>query len=127
MRYTSPLVVTLLLAQLPSLHAADRQNILIALANDMSSVHTSAAGCKGFSTPNIDRLAKRGVMPRNGYRGIRECSPFRAAFFTGRDLWMNKEVVQSMGASTIVRAMIASSFPNCIEPVRETFFVSLPV
>lgn len=73
MRYTSPFDATLLLAQLPSLHAADRQNILIALANDMSWAHTSAAGCKGFSTPNTDQLAKRGVMLRNEYCGVPEC------------------------------------------------------
>jgi len=71
--------------------AADRPNILIAIADDMSWAHTSAAGCKGVRTPNIERLAKSGVMFRNGFCGAPGCSPSRAAFFTGRHVWMNEE------------------------------------
>ncbi len=77
-----------------NLQAADlvsRPNILIAIADDMSWPHTSIAGCKGVSTPNIDRVARSGVLFRNGFCGAPGCSPSRAAFFTGRHVWMNEE------------------------------------
>ncbi|MDZ4290104.1 MAG: sulfatase [Prosthecobacter sp.] len=68
-----------------------RPNILIAIADDMSWAHTSAARCKGVSTPNIDRVARNGVVFRNGICAAPGCSPSRAAFFTGRHVWMNEE------------------------------------
>ena len=68
-----------------------RPNILIAIADDMSWAHTSIAGCKGVRTPNIDRVAKSGVLFRNGYCGAPGCSPSRAALLTGRHVWMNEE------------------------------------
>jgi N-sulfoglucosamine sulfohydrolase len=68
-----------------------RPNILIAIADDMSWAHTSIAGCKSVHTPNIDRVAKAGVMFRNGFCGAPGCSPSRAALLTGRHVWMNEE------------------------------------
>ena len=70
---------------------AARPNILIAVADDMSWAHTSIAGCRGVRTPNIDRVARGGVLFRNGFCGAPGCSPSRAAFFTGRHIWMNEE------------------------------------
>ena len=70
---------------------AARPNILIAIADDMSWAHTSVAGCKGVSTPAIDRVARSGVRFRNGFAGAPGCSPSRAALFTGRHVWMNEE------------------------------------
>ena len=75
----------------PASDGADRPNILVAIADDMSWLHTSIAGCKGVNTPNIDRVAKSGVHVRNGYCGAPGCSQSRAAFFTGRHVWMNEE------------------------------------
>ena len=56
-----------------------RPNILIAIADDMSWAHTSVAGCKAVRTPNLDRVARSGVMFRNGFCGAPGCSPSRAA------------------------------------------------
>lgn len=66
-------------------------NILIAIADDMSWAHTRVAGCQSVQTPNISRVALRGVVFRNGYCGAPGCSPSRAAFLTGRHVWMNEE------------------------------------
>ncbi len=71
--------------------STSRPNVLIAIADDMSWAHTSIAGCKGVNTPNIDRVARNGVLFRNGFCGAPGCSPSRAAFFIGRHVWMNEE------------------------------------
>ena len=68
-----------------------RPNVLLAIADDMSWPHTSIAGCKAIHTPNIDRVARSGVVFRHGFCGAPGCSPSRAALLIGRHVWMNEE------------------------------------
>ena len=66
------MLAALLLAPLIALPAADtprpvRPNILIAMADDLSHVHTSFAGYPAVKTPAIDRVAREGVYFRNAF------------------------------------------------------------
>jgi len=70
---------------------ADRPNILIAIADDQSYPHTSAYGDPVIKTPAFDRVAKNGVLFRNAFTPAPGCSPMRAAFLTGREIWQNRE------------------------------------
>lgn len=90
----------LLLSGCPSGVGADRPNILFAIWDDVSYPHVSAAGSTMVSTPAFDRLAAEGVMFRNAYAPAPGCSPTRAAFLTGRHIWM----IEQAGTH-------ASSFP----------------
>lgn len=74
-----------------SLLADDRPNVLIAIADDQSFPHTSAYGAPGISTPAFDRIAKSGVLFRNAFTPAPGCSPMRAAFLTGREIWQIRE------------------------------------
>ena len=67
---------------------AQGPNILFAIWDDVSYPHVSAAGSKMVSTPAFDRVASEGVMFRNAYAPAPGCSPTRAAFLTGRHIWM---------------------------------------
>lgn len=67
--------------------AGDRPNILIAIADDQSYPHTSAYGDPAIKTPGFDRVAKSGVLFRNAFTPAPGCSPMRAAFLTGREIW----------------------------------------
>jgi uncharacterized sulfatase len=80
-------------------HAADegRPNILLAIADDMSWAHTSMAGCTAVKTPNMDRVARSGVLFRNGFCAAPGCAPSRAALLTGRHVWMNEEASVHFG------------------------------
>ncbi len=64
-----------------SLHAAERPNIIVILADDMGY---SDPGCYGgeVETPNLDRLAENGLRYRQFYNGARSC-PTRASLLTG--------------------------------------------
>ena len=66
---------------------ADRPNILIAIADDQSFPHTSAYGTSQIKTPGFDRVAKQGVLFQNAFTPAPGCSPMRAAFLTGREIW----------------------------------------
>ena len=71
--------------------AADRPNILIAIADDQSYPHCSTYGDPVVSTPGFDRVAKAGVLFRSAFTPAPGCSPMRAAFLTGREIWQNRE------------------------------------
>jgi uncharacterized sulfatase len=71
-----------------SIAAEDRPNILLAISDDQSWAHTSAAGYKAVHTPNFDRVAKAGVRFTNCIGGSPGCSPSRASLLTGRHTWM---------------------------------------
>lgn len=89
--------VTGLAAERTQAGGATRPNILLAIADDMSWAHTSIAGCKGVRTPNIDRVARRGVLFNNCFSGAPSCSPSRAVLLTGRHVWMNEEASVHFG------------------------------
>ena len=85
---TVPVLLVLLLAFAhSSLAAADaapvRPNILFCIADDWSG-HAGALGDKVVRTPNIDRLAKGGVVFKNAFCAAPSCTPSRAAMLTGR-------------------------------------------
>lgn len=64
-----------------------RPNILIAISDDQSFAHTSAAGFKALRTPAFDRVAREGILFRNAFAASPGCSPCRAALLTGRHTW----------------------------------------
>ena len=62
-------------------------NILIAISDDQSYLHTSAAGCAAVRTPVFDRVAHEGILFRNCFAASPGCSPSRASLLTGRHPW----------------------------------------
>jgi arylsulfatase A-like enzyme len=59
-------------------------NVLIILVDDLGYADVGFQGCKDIPTPNMDRLAKSGVICTNGYVTHPFCSPTRAGLLTGR-------------------------------------------
>lgn len=71
--------------------AARRPNILFAIADDQSWLHTSAAGEKAVRTPGFDRVAQLGVHFTQAFSASPGCAPSRAAILTGRSPWQLRE------------------------------------
>jgi arylsulfatase A-like enzyme len=67
--------------------AADRPNILFAIADDLSYPHMSAYGTTWVTTPAFDRVASQGILFQNGYTPNAKCGPSRASVLTGRQAW----------------------------------------
>ncbi|WP_346333717.1 sulfatase [Prosthecobacter sp. SYSU 5D2] len=62
----------------------DRPNVVLILADDLGWSDTTLHGTtKYYQTPNIDRLAKRGMTFTRGYSASPLCSPTRSAILTG--------------------------------------------
>jgi arylsulfatase A-like enzyme len=70
-----------------SLTAADmrRPNVIVILADDLGWSDTTLYGnTKYYQTPNLERLAKRGMTFTKAYSASPLCSPTRSALLTGQ-------------------------------------------
>ena len=71
--------------------STQRPNILFAISDDQSFVHTSFAGCEFINTPAFDRVAREGVYFSNCIAGSPGCAPSRSSIITGRYHWQNEQ------------------------------------
>lgn len=72
----------------PSLHAAEapastKPNIVFIMADDLGYTDLACYGSRYYETPNIDRLASRGMMFLNHHH-CQNCAPTRAALLSGQ-------------------------------------------
>ncbi len=63
----------------------NRPNIVLIIADDLSYGDVGFNGSRQIETPNLDRLAARGVVCRQGYVSSAVCSPSRAGLITGKN------------------------------------------
>ncbi len=76
---------------------ADRPNILLVIADDWSNGHSGIQGCPWIKTPAFDRVAREGMLFRNGFTSNPKCSPCRASILTGRNTWQLDEACNHFG------------------------------
>lgn len=83
---TLALLICLYTASL--LHAQKKPNILVIMGDDIGQSDISAFthGLMGFQTPNIDRLAKEGIMFTD-YYAENSCTAGRSTFITGQSCY----------------------------------------
>src|SRR6267143_3977566 len=79
------LLTTILYLQSPVFAQAKKPNILVIFGDDIGQTNVSAysMGVMGYKTPNIDRVAKEGMMFTD-YYAEQSCSAGRASFITGQ-------------------------------------------
>ena len=85
----SLVILAIVSAVSPSLlHAADalnrRPNVLMIVVDDMNDWVGCLGGHPDVQTPNIDRLAQRGLLFTNAHCAAPVCNPSRVATLTGR-------------------------------------------
>jgi arylsulfatase A-like enzyme len=86
------LLFTLASLSLSASAADSRPNILFVFTDDHASHAISAYGSKLNQTPNIDRLAKEGMIFRNCFVGNSICAPSRATILTGKHTHQNGQI-----------------------------------
>ena len=62
----------------------NQPNIVFIMADDLGYADLSSNGSRHCATPNIDRIAERGVRLRQAYANSAVCSATRLALITGR-------------------------------------------
>ncbi len=68
---------------LPKHWKGGKPNFVIIFCDDLGYADVGCFGAKGFTTPNIDRMAAEGMRFTDFYVGAPFCSPSRAAILTG--------------------------------------------
>ena len=65
---------------------SDKQHILIVMADQLTALALGCYGNQEVKSPNIDRLAEKGVMFESAYSSSPLCTPARYAFMTGQNI-----------------------------------------
>lgn len=66
---------------------ASKPNVIIIYADDLGYGDVSCYGAKKVATPNIDRLAKKGIRFTNAHTTAATCTPSRYSLLTGEYAW----------------------------------------
>ena len=93
-------------------HIADlgRPNILFMMSDDHAYQAISAYDDRLITTPNIDRLAKEGMVFTDAHSGSAVCTPTRYGILTGRYCWRSR----------LKRGVLGGYSPALVEPNRRT-------
>ncbi len=77
------------LAACSALGAADapKPNILLLMSDQHRADRVAASGNPAIHTPNLDHLAKGGILFGNAWSSTPTCTPARAALLTGMSPW----------------------------------------
>jgi len=88
MFYCSPLILAVMLATGIAWAADEKPNILVVWGDDIGQSNISAytMGLMGYRTPNIDRIAKEGMIFTD-YYGEQSCTAGRSSFITGQSVF----------------------------------------
>ena len=77
-------LLTLLLVFSAALHAGETPNVLVIMADDCTYNDLPVYGGQNAKTPNIDRLAREGLVFNRAYLAEAMCQPCRAELSSGK-------------------------------------------
>lgn len=90
-RLLSQIVFVVAITSTITVRAADRPNVLFCFADDWGRYMSAYAAVDGrptpndvVKTPNLDRLAREGVLFKNAFVGSPSCTPCRSALLSGQ-------------------------------------------
>jgi arylsulfatase A-like enzyme len=75
-----------------------KPNIILIFADDLGWKDVGYQGSDFYETPNIDRLAKQGMVFRSGYAAAGNCAPSRASMLSGT--YTPRHGVYAVGSTT---------------------------
>jgi len=93
---------------------AKQPNIVIMYADDLGFGDVGCYGAKTIPTPNIDRLAKEGLVFHQGYASAATCTPSRYSLLTGSYPWRNKRAAILPGDAPLIIDPEAGTLPGML-------------
>lgn len=80
-----PILLILFLSACQSVQPGKKKpNVLFILVDDYGYTDCSIMGSKYYETPNVDRIAREGMIFTDGYATCQVCSPSRASIMSGK-------------------------------------------
>ncbi|WP_321343088.1 arylsulfatase [uncultured Draconibacterium sp.] len=92
-----------------------KPNIVIIYLDDLGYGDVGAYGTTEIKTPNIDRLAKEGVMFTDGHASSATCTPSRYALLTGVYPWRNKDAKILPGTAPLIIDTAQITIPKMLK------------
>ncbi|MEI8053818.1 MAG: sulfatase-like hydrolase/transferase [Bacteroidota bacterium] len=96
-----------------SLGLTQKPNIIFILADDLGIGNVSCYGADNYSTPNIDKLAKEGILFNHMFTAPL-CGPSRALIMTGRYAFRTGATNQD--ATTLMKQETEKMIPQLLTP-----------
>ncbi|MEK9613178.1 MAG: sulfatase [Flavobacteriaceae bacterium] len=91
------LFALLLFGSCKKISQENRPNVIVINVDDMGWKDVGYMGSQYYETPNIDHLAKQGMIFTNGYASAANCAPSRACLMTGK--WTPRHGIYTVGKS----------------------------
>ncbi len=84
------------------LSAASKPNVIYLMADELGYYEPGFMGGQNIQTPNLDRMAREGIVFNNLFAGSSVCAPTRCCFLTGKH--SGHTSVRANGGGTPLRA-----------------------
>ncbi len=93
----------------------NKPNVIIMYADDLGYGDVSCYGATRINTPNIDRLAKDGLLFWQGYATAATCTPSRYSLLTGSYPWRNPRASILSGDASQIIATGSATMPKMFQ------------
>lgn len=104
--------------------ASDKPNIVFILIDDLGWKDVGFMGSKFYETPNIDKLARRGMVFTNAYSNAPNCAPSRACLMSGK--YSPRHGVYTVGTAERGQAHQRILIPTKNKTVLDAEFITIP-
>ena len=94
---------------------ATKPNIVVIYLDDLGYGDVGAYGATEIKTPNMDRLAREGVMFTDGHASSSTCTPSRYALLTGVYPWRNKDAKILPGTAPLIIDTAQVTIPKMLK------------
>lgn len=79
-----------------------KPNIVIIYVDDLGYGDLGVYGAKGVNTPNLDKMAAKGLLFKDGHCGASTCTPSRYSLLTGNYAFRNKAAILPGDAPALI-------------------------
>lgn len=102
--YASAILAPLTSATAKEKHADNNQrpNVILIVADDLGYGDLGCYGAKDVKTPNVDRLAKKGIRFLNSHAAAATSTPSRYALLTGHYAWRRPDTRIAEGNASMI-------------------------
>ena len=95
--------------------AQNKPNVVFIYADDLGYGDVSCYGATKIMTPNIDALAKKGVLFTNAHTTSATCTPSRYSLLTGRYAWRRDDTGIAPGDSPLLIDTAHTTLPEIFQ------------
>ena len=114
------LLSTLAFAQKKEVEQKSKPNVVFIYADDLGYGDISCYGATAIATPNIDKLAARGIRFTNAHATSATCTPSRYSLMTGQFAWRRDDTKVAPGNASLIIDTSVFTLPELFQKAGYT-------